>query len=329
MSSPHAAARPSLLAATITAALAAVSGCAATTPATAVQARPGSAVTVEAVPATGATGLYIASDQGMFTRAGLRVRIVSSASAANALPDLLTGRVQVVLGQWTTALAARAHGTRLRALASGNNGAPGLEQLMTLPGSPVTRLSQLRGKVIAVNALNGLSQMLTESALAPDGITGTQVHWAVMPFQNMAAALAARKVTAAFMVEPYISQAEAALGLAGLTDLDTGPTTDIPITGYFTTAAWASQHPALAAAFTAALEAGQQKADTSRAAVEQAMVRRLHITPVIASMMAIGTFPLGVNPVQLGRIADLMRTDHLLQAGTNTTAVARALTGPT
>ena len=33
-------------------------------------------------------------------------------------------------------------------------------------------------------------------------------------------------------------------------DLDTGPTTDIPITGYFTTAAWASQHPALAAAFT-------------------------------------------------------------------------------
>ena len=324
---PRHAVRPVMLAAAIAATLI-TPGCS-SAPAATVQAPPGSAITVEAVPATGAAGLYIASDQGLFTRAGLRVRIISSASAANALPDLLAGRVQVVLGQWTTALGAQARGIRLRALAAGNNGAPGLEQLMTLPGSPVRRLSQLRGKVIAVNALGGLSQMLTQAALLPDGITGTQVRWTVMPFQNMTAALTARKVTAAFMIEPYISAGEASDGLTGLTDLDTGPTTDIPITGYFTTAAWASQHPALTAAFTAALQAGQQQADTSRAAVEHAMTGHLHITPVIASMMAIGTFPLGVNAVQLGRIAGLMTTSHLLPAGTNSAAVARALTGPT
>ena len=40
-------------------------------------------VVVAAVPATGASALYIAQDEGLFARAGLDVRIESSASAAD------------------------------------------------------------------------------------------------------------------------------------------------------------------------------------------------------------------------------------------------------
>jgi NitT/TauT family transport system substrate-binding protein len=315
------------LAAAITAiTLAAASGCAAV-PATAAPAGPpGPVITVAAVPATGAAGLYIAADKGLFAAAGLNVRIESSVSAAGTIKDLVAGRIQVTLGQWTSALAAEARGTRLRAIASGNSGGPGLEELVTLPGSPVTQLSQLRGKTIAVNAAGGLSQMLTESQLALYGITGSQVRWAVIPFPAMPRALAAHQVTAAFMVEPYLSQAEESLGAATLADLDSGATQDFPVTGYITTAAWASQHPALLAAFTRALAGGQAIAATSRPAVEQALIRHLHITAMTATVMALGTFPLSVGPVQLGRVGDLMQADGLLPRHASIPALARALT---
>jgi NitT/TauT family transport system substrate-binding protein len=237
----------------------------------------------------------------------------------------VAGRIQVTLGQWTSALTAEAHGTTLRAIASGNSGGTGLEELVTLPGSPVTQLSQLRGKTIAVNATGGLSQMLTETWLALYGITGSQVRWAVYPFPAMPRALAAHQVTAAFMVEPYLSEAEESLGATALADLDSGATQDFPITGYITTAVWASQHPALLAAFTRALEAGQAIAATSRPAVEQALIRHLHITAMTAAVMALGTFPLGADPVQLGRVGDLMQADGLLPPHTSIQALVRAL----
>src|ERR1700677_877135 len=60
-------------------------------------------VTVAAVPATGAVALYIAQDDGLFARAGLDVTIESSVSASDPVSGLLDGKVDVSLGQWTTA----------------------------------------------------------------------------------------------------------------------------------------------------------------------------------------------------------------------------------
>jgi NitT/TauT family transport system substrate-binding protein len=163
---------------------------------------------VAAVPATGAAALYIAADDGLFARAGLRVRIASSVSAADVLAALVHGSVQVSLGQWTSALAAQARGMRLRAVAAGNSGAAGLEQIVTAAGSQLTRPAQLAGKTIAVNALSGLSQMLTEAVLSADGVPPGSLHWVVIPFPEMAAALAGHKVDAAFMIQPYALAAE-------------------------------------------------------------------------------------------------------------------------
>jgi NitT/TauT family transport system substrate-binding protein len=305
--------------------LTAACGCAAPAGA-ALSAPAGTVITVAAVPATGAAGLYIAADDGLFARAGITVRISSSVSAADTVSSLLTGKIQVSIGQWTSALQAQARGARLRAIAAGNAGGPGLEELITLPGSPVTGLARLRGQAIAVNATGGLSQMLTEQQLINYGITSSQVRWAVYPFPAMARALAEHKVAAAFAVEPYLSEAEASLGATELADLDSGPAQEFPITGYVASSAWARAHPALLAAFTRALEEGQVIAATDRVQVEHALERHLGISPMIASVMSLGDFPVGPPvPAQLARVADLMRASGLLPPATDTAALARAL----
>jgi NitT/TauT family transport system substrate-binding protein len=281
-------------------------------------------VVVAAVPATGAAGLYIAQARGLFAKAGLHVTIESSVSAADVLPDLVQGSVDVSLGQWTSALAAQARGVRLRAIAAGNDGAPGLEELVTGPGSGITRLAQLRGKLIAVNALSGLSQLLTESVLASAGITGTQVRWTVIPFPDMAAALAARRVDAAFMIQPYLPAAGKAGGVTELADIDSGATRDFPITGYVTTAAWARRNPATLAAFARALEEGQHVAASDPAAVARAVARYAGIE--VPAGVPLGGFPPSVSMPGLEQVAALMRRYGLLPASADSAALVSEMT---
>ena len=231
-------------------------------------------ITVAAVPATAVAGLYIAQQRGYFTAYRLRMKIVPVASGVNALPDLVNGPVDIDEGQWTSDISAEAPGAaQLQVLAPGNSGGPSLEEVVTPKGSPVRDADQLQGKTIAVNALHGLAELLTVNVLASHGVPVSSVHFVVIPFPAMGAALARHQVDAAFMTEPFLTAAEIGHGVTSVFDIGQGAAQEFPIAGYVTTRAWAARYPVTVAEFTAALSRGQQAAATSRAAVEQAMMR--------------------------------------------------------
>ncbi len=231
-------------------------------------------------------------------------------------------------GQWAADLSAEVSGAvKLHALAAASAGGPGVQEVVVPAHSPITTISQLRGKTIAVNALNGLAVLLTDNVLASHGVPVSDVHYVPVPFPAMGAALAAHRVDAAFIAEPSLSAAVVGVGAVPLFDVNQGPAQNFPISGYVVTRAWMARYPRTAAAFTGALERGQQIAGTNRAAVEQALipVTALHISKTVAAVMALGTFPLSVSPVALGRVADLMQSDGLLAKPVNTTALVKEL----
>src|ERR1039457_2333086 len=268
-------------------------------------------IVVAAVPATGAAGLH--------------VTIESSVSAADVIPDLINGSVNVSLGQWTSALAVAARGIGLRAIGPGNSGGVGLEEIVVGSHSPITRLAQLKGATIAVNALSGLSQLVTESALAQAGVTPAQVHFTVIPFPDMAAALAAHRVGAALMIQPYL--AKAGHQVTELADIDQGATQDFPITGYVATAAWVQKNRAVAASFSRALSQGQKIAATDRAAVNQAVVKYVGVSGQAAASMTLGAFPLSVSAADLNRVATMMQSYGMLPKSVNIATVAAGMIG--
>ncbi len=281
-------------------------------------------VVVAAVPATGAAGLYIAEQRGLFAAAGLHVTIKSSVSAADVIPDLINGSVNMSLGQWTSALAVASRGIGLRVIGPGNSGGLGLEEIVVGPHSRITRLAQMKGATIAVNALAGLSQLVTESALAQAGVTPAQVHFTVIPFPDMAAALAAHRVDAALMIQPFL--AKAGPQVTELADIDQGPTQDFPITGYVATAAWVQKNPATAAAFIRALSQGQKLAATNRAAVNQAVIKYVGVSQQAAASMTLGTFPLSVSAADLRRVAAMMQSYGMLPKSVNVATVTAGMT---
>jgi NitT/TauT family transport system substrate-binding protein len=285
-------------------------------------------LTVAVVPTTSVAGLYIVQQRGYFSDARLRVKIVSVASGVDALPKLVNSSVDVDEEQWTSDLAAEAAGVaHLHVLAPGNSGGTALEEVVTPPGSPITTISQLCGKTIAVNTLNGLAVLLTSDALASHGIPASVVHFVVIPFPAMGAALAAHRVDGAFMTEPFLSAAELAYGVVPLFDIDQGAATDFPIARYVVTKAWAARYPTTTEAFTTALTRGQPVAATSRAAVEQALRSALHISEQTAAVMALGTYPLTMTTSDLQRVAALMQDNGLLSQKVNTTLLVKEMTG--
>src|SRR5712691_12304815 len=144
--------------------------------------------------------------------------------------------------------------------------------IYTMPGSPVRRISDLKGKTIAINATRNILYLLAASVLAEHGINPASVHFTNVPFPGMTADLKSGAISAALLPEPFASGAEEGEGAVPLVDLNQGATSSFPVAGYVVTKQWAQKYPHTLAAFYQALEEGQQIADTSRAAVQDAMV---------------------------------------------------------
>jgi NitT/TauT family transport system substrate-binding protein len=115
----------------------------------------------------------------------------------------------------------------------------------------------------------------------------------------MTAELQSGTVGAALLPEPFASGAEQAKGVVPLVDLNQGATTAFPIAGYVVTKKWAARYPRTLAAFYAALEEGQQLADTNRSDVEEAMMdipAPFGVSKQTAAVLALDSYPVSPRP---------------------------------
>lgn len=279
-----------------------------------------SGITVAAIRSVTAAGLYIAEQRGYFTDAGVQVTIAPITSSEAALPDLVTNHVQVVFGNYVSDILAESAGVAsLRFVAAGNVSGPREQEVVALPGSPVTGPAQLRGKTIGVNALNNVGVLMIESVLSQYGVPASAVHFVDIPFPDVAAALAAHRIDAAYISDPFLTAAREKYGVRTLFDCDQGAAANLPISGYVSTSAWVGKNPKTAAAFVKALEKGQALADSDRAAANAALASYIKIPEKTAAAAAIGTFPTGqhVQVAPLQRLVSLMLRFGMLKQSVN------------
>jgi NitT/TauT family transport system substrate-binding protein len=286
---------------------------------------------VAVVPAVDSAGFFVALYDGLFRAQGLLVRFIPAVSSeteinqqAEQLPT--AAPVDISCGAYPSYIEAQENwdaGLRpspqhpsvvaadLYIFAEGSIMTPGAQGLYVLPGSPARSLQDLRGKTIGVNAPGNILYLLVAAALADDGMPVSAVRFRYIPLPQMAQALKTGEVAAATLPEPFASQAELSLGVTELADLDAGATASFPVQGCAVTRYWAAVNPLALAAFMRAYERGQQIADGSRAAVEQAMEmlpRPLGVSREVAAVMALDSYPFGpVDVVRIQRVADVMK----------------------
>ena len=281
-------------------------------------------LTIAAVPTASSAGLYVAQSDGLFRQAGLHVKIVQISAGADVTPDLLNGSLDVVNGAYAGFIQAQVHGAgKFHILADGYAGAPHVDEVVVEPNSGITSARQLVGKTVAVNALGSVAQLLVSSALSAQGVSPASVHFVAMGFPAMPTALQRHRIDAAYLPEPFLSQAEEQTGGEELLDVNSGATQDFPIDGFAATVQWCQKYPKTAAAVARALDQGEAIADSNRTAVQQSLVHYTTISKQIASIMALGAFPATVNTVHLQRVPDLMHSFGLLKQNFNMSVMTK------
>jgi NitT/TauT family transport system substrate-binding protein len=189
--------------------------------------------------------------------------------------------------------------------------------VVVLPKSGIRSPAGLAGKTIAVGLTNSISTLTINEMLKANDVSIASVRYVAVPYSDMISALKNSDVTGASLVEPFLSEAEASLGAEVIQPQCQGPTANLPLSGYFATAAWAQANPHTARAFARAIEKAQALADNDRAAVEKILPAYVKITSQIAAIVNLNAYPTTLDPVLIQRVADLMLSGGLLKKHLN------------
>src|SRR5215471_15243398 len=95
-------------------------------------------INVEAVPTADEAGLYIASDLKYFSQEGLTVKIAPTGGGELAIPDLTSGKADIVAGNYVSFVQAQIKGeAHLRIIANGSLMQPGNQAVYVMPNSKI------------------------------------------------------------------------------------------------------------------------------------------------------------------------------------------------
>jgi NitT/TauT family transport system substrate-binding protein len=278
-------------------------------------------ITVAAAPGVPDAPLYIGLKEGLFSKVGLTVHVVSSPSVPAEVAALRKGTADIAFGDYTNMFYAEEQRSapHLLAVADGYDAGPNVIEVLTLPGSRIVTPTDLENKVIGTaqqqeiptHNAKGQSQpysidtVATWSVLTSDNVQVGTITWDPMPAKDLIGALQSGRVNAILATEPTIYQAESQLGAVPVLDACTGATANLPLDGYFTTSSYASRNSQVVAAFAGALAKAQAQAGMA-APLQTALTTSARLGAQAAAMVTLGTYPTTLSAPNLQRVVNLM-----------------------
>jgi NitT/TauT family transport system substrate-binding protein len=286
---------------------------------------------IAAVPAMDSAGLYIAQQRGFFAQEGLHVQILSATSSADVINQQLAGKWDITAGAYPSYISAdeQQHDKLklLKVLVAGSTMAPNVQEIVVPPNSKITKMSQLSGQTIALNARGNIGELLVKSMLQDNAVNGN-VKFSVASFPDMGKLLAQHKLTAAWLPEPFISEYEEQYGVQPLADANQGQAESLPIEGYVATQSWLNKYPHTAEAFKLAMERAQAVAAGNLDEVQQAMTAFAGVPKLAASVLPAPGFPIDTQAGPLQRVISLMVDLRLLGQGYNAANLIAKIPNP-
>jgi NitT/TauT family transport system substrate-binding protein len=127
--------------------------------------------------------LHIAQREGFFEEEGLDVEIVDGGAAAQAIPQVLSGEVDIAGTGGVSLFAAVAQGMPLKAISSLQNAAtdPVTSGILVPEDSPIADYADLEGKTVGLQALQETTNLATLLAVEEAGGDPASVNFVQIP----------------------------------------------------------------------------------------------------------------------------------------------------
>jgi NitT/TauT family transport system substrate-binding protein len=197
--------------------------------------------------------LYYAHDLGIFAKHGLDVTITTPNDNSLAVPSVVSNTVDIAYTNIVAIEQAFRKGIPITMIApAAVNDERWPNNFLLVPkDSPIKTVLDLQGKTIGTAPLKSLGDTATNAWVESHGGDPAKVKWIELPYIACGPAMAAGRIDAAFIVEPYASRLKATTRLLGRPYEVIGKR--FLGAGYFTTKQWAAEHPELVTRFAAAM----------------------------------------------------------------------------
>jgi NitT/TauT family transport system substrate-binding protein len=253
--------------------------------------------------------LYLGIQKGFFREERLDVEPVTTRSGATIIPAVVTGDDQIGFSNFISLILATARGLPLQTIIAGSQAANGSAHepgaVVVTAASPIHTYKDLEGKTIAVNSLNNLGDTTIRVVLDRHGVDITKVKFIEIPFPEMPPALKAGRVDAIWVNEPFQTIA-ANDGDRVLFKNYEEYDPKLTIAVYFTTKAYAAQHPDVVGRFARAMAKSMGYAAAHPADVRAILPSYTGLEPALAGSISINGWGTTINMASIERLQAAM-----------------------
>ena len=259
--------------------------------------------------------LFVGMDKGFFKAEGLELETVPMAGGAVISQGVTSGDLQFGWSNVISLYQAHVEGFDFKLIAGGATNVKTKNEshaIEVVKASPIIRAKDLEGKTVAVNTLNNIVHLMAMAWLDKNGASSSKVKFVEIPFPNMEAALAAGKVDAVSIHEPFATVAVE----KGTARVLTQPWGEVLpkflIASWFASEKWIQKNREPAQAFVRAVNRGIDAIHTDPEGARSAMVKWGGVSPELAGKIGLPLFEKTVSEKDLQETIDLTQKYKLI-----------------
>jgi NitT/TauT family transport system substrate-binding protein len=263
---------------------------------------------VGVIPIADVAPLYVGMEQGFFEEKGLTIEPQIAEGGAAIATSVLSGDYQFGFSNVVSLVTARSKKLPLRIVSQGASGhkteKEAFDTLLVPEDSAIQEARDLEGKTVAVNALNNIGPLSINYAVEQAGGDPSKVKYVEVPFPDMIAAIEAKRVDAAWVVEPFASQGLGA-GARSIFAPFEAVSPDLTVATYFTTEQYIEQNRDVVDRFVSAMEKSLAYAEENPEAARKVVLTYTKIPEEAAQKMKLPNWNPEYNDASIDKTIEL------------------------
>jgi NitT/TauT family transport system substrate-binding protein len=265
---------------------------------------------VGVIPIADVAPLYVGIEQGFFKDENLDIKPQLAEGGAAIIPSVISGDYQIGFSNTTSLIIAASKKLPVQIISQGVLGGTGdddaWDAVVARKGSGIKTPKDLEGKTVAVNTLNNIGPLTINNAMEKAGADYTKIKYIEIPFPDMNAALDAKRVDAAFEVEPAYSGGKAAGGTPVLHSYEElAP--NMTVATYFAAKDYIAKNGDVIDRFTRAIEKSLDYAASHPDDVRKAVGTYTEIPAEVLAKITLPVWKADLNEPTIQQVADLAK----------------------
>jgi NitT/TauT family transport system substrate-binding protein len=259
--------------------------------------------------------IYLGKEKGFFRKHGIELTLQPGSGGAATIPSVVNGQFTFGFGNVTSLMIARDKGLPVKVIASGDasTGVAGKDfsAVVVRQDSPIRSAKDLVGRTVAVNNLKNIGDTTVRASVRKDGGDAGKVRFLELPLPSMSAEVAAGRVDAAWLVEPFVTIARnQGHRVVAWNMVDTAP--ELTVATYFTSEKVIREDPDLVRRFTTAINESLTYAEAHQDEARKVVETYAKIPADVLPKMTLPKWPTTINRASVERLAVLAEQDGLV-----------------